>query len=336
MPSIFLIGATGYLGGSLLVKIRKQYPDWPVTALVRKEQHAAAIRATGVAVVQPSASQDQLVIIAEETYKADLTINMANCDDEQLCQAVLGAMKKKKEDGKPKGVFLHTSGTMLFNDASAAGRRVDGKYWNDNDESDMKNIDPAAMHGPVDTAILKAGEEGYVTNFTICPVNIVGPGSGPIRVPSQFVKLLVSFLLQYKQPTYPGEGSSRYNYVHIDDLLDLYMRVLDVIATGKQVDASSYTRFHIGDDSEVDTKTAASIYGAELARLGLLSSADLGSVPVEKVDPSMSVLAHDVRVRGDRGRTVLGWKPRRVDLHDTVAEDVKAALEVVRPTSQKA
>ena len=64
-----------------------------------------------------------------------------------------------------------------------------------------------------DFRILKAGEEGYVTNFTICPVNIVGAGSGPIAVPSQFIKLLVSFLLQYQRPTYPGEGSSRYNYV---------------------------------------------------------------------------------------------------------------------------
>lgn len=116
--------------GSLLVKIRKHYPDWPVIALVRKEQYAAAIRSTGTTVVQPSADKDQLAVIAEEAYKADLTINAANCDDEQLCQTILGAMRKKMEDGKPKGVFLHTSGTMLFNDASAGGKRVDGKYWN--------------------------------------------------------------------------------------------------------------------------------------------------------------------------------------------------------------
>ena len=68
--------------------------------------------------------------LAEETYKADLTINAADCDDEQLCQTILGAFKKKVADGKPKGVFLHTSGTMLFNDASAGGKRIDGKYWN--------------------------------------------------------------------------------------------------------------------------------------------------------------------------------------------------------------
>ena len=116
--------------GSLLVKIRKQYPNWPVTALVRKDAHVAPVRAAGVSVVQATAGQDQLALIAEQAYKADITINAADCDDVQLCKTFLGAMKKRVEDGKPKGVFLHTSGTMLFNDASADGKRVNGKYWN--------------------------------------------------------------------------------------------------------------------------------------------------------------------------------------------------------------
>ncbi|VDB85182.1 unnamed protein product [Peniophora sp. CBMAI 1063] len=334
MPSVFLIGATGYLGGSLLVQIRKHHPSWPITALVRNPQCAPSIASTGATVVLPTADKDQQAVIAEETYNADITINAADCDDETLCQTMLGAMRKRKQDGKGKGVLLHTSGTMLFNDVSAGGKRVDGKYWNDNDETDMRNISPGAMHGPVDTAILKAGEEGYVTNFTICPVNIVGPGTGPLKRPSQFIQLLVGFLLRYERPTYPGEGSSRYNYVHIDDLLDLYARVLDAIASGSQTDASPYTRFYIADDHEIDTKTVTEIYGAELARLGLLSSSEAESVAVEKLDPSVGVLAHDVRVRGERGRKVLGWTTRGVDLSDTVVGDVEVALEVVRPSSQ--
>ena len=62
------------------------------------------------------------------------------------------------------------------------------------------------------------------------------------------------------------------------------MRVLDVIATGAQDDASAYTRFYIGDDQEIDTKIVVGIYGSELARLGLLSSANVESVAVDKLD----------------------------------------------------
>lgn len=116
--------------GSLLVKIRGRFPDWSITALVRREQHVDAIRATGVNVAQLSAEKDQYTVIQEEAYKADMTINVADCDDVKLCESILGAMKKKVEDGKPKGVFLHTSGAMLFNDLSANGNAVDGKYWN--------------------------------------------------------------------------------------------------------------------------------------------------------------------------------------------------------------
>ena len=62
------------------------------------------------------------------------------------------------------------------------------------------------------------------------------------------------------------------------------MRVLDVAASGKQADASAYTRFYIGDSTEIETKKAAEIYGAELARLGALSGASVNSVPIDKLE----------------------------------------------------
>ena len=116
--------------GSLLTKIKERYPDWPITALVRRQQHVEAVHATGVEVVQPSTSRDQYQVISDEVYKAEMTINVADCDDVKLCETILGAMKRRLDDGRPKGVFLHTSGAMLFNDLSAHGDAIDGKYWN--------------------------------------------------------------------------------------------------------------------------------------------------------------------------------------------------------------
>ncbi|VDC03931.1 unnamed protein product [Peniophora sp. CBMAI 1063] len=328
MPSVFFIGATGYVGGSVLVKIRERFPDWPITALVRKEQHVDAVRATGVEVVQPLASKDQYQVIAEEVYKAELTINVADCDDVKLCESILGAMKKKVEDGKPKGVFLHTSGAMLFNDLSADGNAVDGSYWNDNSEEDMKNIDPDALHGPVDTRVLKAGEEGYVTNYTLCPAAVVGTGSGPVKVPSIFVKMLIQYFTAAKRPLIAAEGTSRYNYVHIDDLVDLYLRLLEVIVSGEQANDSSYARYYIGDSTEIPFKTVAEVYGTELTRLGLLPTAKVESIPRAQVDGRARVFGADMRIRGDRAHA-LGWNPRPVDMRETIVEDIKVALEAM-------
>ena len=71
--------------------------------------------------------------------------------------------------------------------------------------------------------------------------------------------------------------------VHIDDLLDLYLRVLDVILSGKQANDSSYTRFYIGSSTEIPFRTVAEVHGSELTRLGMLSSAEVESVPKDKV-----------------------------------------------------
>ena len=68
-------------------------------------------------------------------------------------------------------------------------------------------------HVPTLRRVLKAGEEGYVANYTICPAAVVGSGSGPVKLPSIFVKMLVQYFTQGDRPLVPGEGTSRYNYV---------------------------------------------------------------------------------------------------------------------------
>lgn len=43
MPTIFVLGATGYIGGAVLVGYKKAYPDYDFVALVRNEKNVAAV-----------------------------------------------------------------------------------------------------------------------------------------------------------------------------------------------------------------------------------------------------------------------------------------------------
>ncbi|KAI0310347.1 hypothetical protein OF83DRAFT_1178642 [Amylostereum chailletii] len=61
MPSTFYLGATGYIGGSVLVALLARYPDWEVTALVRTERFVQRVRALGVTVVQGSFTDEALL-----------------------------------------------------------------------------------------------------------------------------------------------------------------------------------------------------------------------------------------------------------------------------------
>lgn len=43
MPTIFILGATGYIGGSVLVGYKNVYPDHDFVALVRSESSIPAV-----------------------------------------------------------------------------------------------------------------------------------------------------------------------------------------------------------------------------------------------------------------------------------------------------
>lgn len=43
MPSIFVLGASGYIGGAVLAAFLKEIPDLKATALVRNEAHIAPL-----------------------------------------------------------------------------------------------------------------------------------------------------------------------------------------------------------------------------------------------------------------------------------------------------
>lgn len=86
-------------------------------------------------------------------------------------------------------------------------------------------------------------------------------------------------------------GKLTEHQVHIDDLLDLYLRVVEVIVSGRQADDSPYARFYIGSSTEITFRTVAEVYGSELTRLGLLPTAEVESVPSDKISSYVPLLA---------------------------------------------
>lgn len=119
MPSIFFLGATGYVGGSLFVALRKQRPDLHITAAVRSESAAAKITAAGATAVV--VSNDEHEIISQLAEKADLVLDLADSDNFPIVEDVLRGLKRKFEAGRGRGIFVHTSGAAIFLDGKLDG-----------------------------------------------------------------------------------------------------------------------------------------------------------------------------------------------------------------------
>ena len=80
--TIFLLGATGYLGSEFLILLAEAYPDHSVNALVRNVTNA---RKAELQKIHPNLTVtegylDDASVIEEAVLKADIVINMASSD----------------------------------------------------------------------------------------------------------------------------------------------------------------------------------------------------------------------------------------------------------------
>ncbi|KAH9970093.1 hypothetical protein BGW80DRAFT_1461534 [Lactifluus volemus] len=199
--TVFYLGATGYIGGAVLVDLLKSYPNLQVTELVRNPAHVEPVSELGVKVVQGSFTN---------SHKAELTT------------AILAGQKARVvEDGKPPAILYHTSGVAVFLDGTTEGKHdPNGKVWNDNDEADIRAITPQRVHGVVDDS---AGSGCWLYRILYhVPRGMRGPvhGTGPSSLSPLEVRCAAP-----SRVNYVGEGSNLLYTLRLDDLVDLYRRV---------------------------------------------------------------------------------------------------------------
>ena len=81
-PSIFFVGATGYLGSEVLILLARDFPGLQLNALVRNPtpEKASQLRGIypGINIVEGDLDSD--AIIQEQVQKVDVVINTASSD----------------------------------------------------------------------------------------------------------------------------------------------------------------------------------------------------------------------------------------------------------------
>lgn len=160
---VFVIGATGYIGGSVAVKLVEA--GYRVAGLVRSSAKAQALRALGVEPVA-GALADR-AILAAAAQRADVIVNAADSDDLYVVEAVLPAIA-----GTGK-TFLHTSGTSVVADR-AAGEPSDRVFL---EETPFEPLPERMLRVAIDRMVLAAAHSG-VRSIVLRPGLIYGRGRG--------------------------------------------------------------------------------------------------------------------------------------------------------------
>lgn len=291
---VFLTGASGYIGGSVAAALLSAGHD--VAGLVRSRQRADQVRALGIEPVLGTLGDSDL--LARMAREADAVINTADSDNRDVVEAVMPALM-----GSGK-LFLHTSGSSIVGDL-AAGEPTDKVY---EDDTPVRPLPGKAARVAVNESVLATAKDG-VRAVVICPTMIYGQGHGVHRESVQ-VPWFIQLAKKHGIPRHIGRGENIWSNVHIDDLTDLYLLILDRAPAGA---------FFYAENGENSMRRICEAISRMLGFGGRTAPMSVD----EAAEESSQVAANysygsNSRVRATRARRELGWSPFRPSLLDYI------------------
>lgn len=291
---IFVTGASGYIGGSVASALLAA--GHRVTGLVRSAPKAQQVQAFGIDPV--SGTLDDVALLARCAREADAVIHTADADHRASVEAMLAALA-----GSGKA-FIHTSGSSIVGD-QAWGEPTERIF---DDDTPFEPGPGRAARVAVNVRVLAAARDG-VRAAVISPSLIYGPGRGLHRESIQ-VPRLVALARKHGVARHVGRGENLWANVHIDDLVDLYLRVLADAPAG----ASYYAA-----NGECSMRALCEAISRALGRDGRTQPMPKEEAIAEFGEgPAAYTYGSNSRVRATRARRELGWAPR----HDALLETI--------------
>ncbi|KAG9093816.1 hypothetical protein FS749_013683 [Ceratobasidium sp. UAMH 11750] len=324
---IFFLGATGYVGGTLLVPLLAAYPSATVAALVRKPEVGEAVRALAPSrITVVNGSHSDLALIEAESAKADLVINVADSDDVALTKSVISGLGKREK----KGILLHTSGSAVIIDGNISGvlSAQSDRIWDDTNPEEIRAIPPGAPHRLVDLEVFKAHNDGIITGIIICPGLIYGVGTGPGNKKSIQLPKVTEIALRRRAVSHVGDGSNIWINIHVGDLIRLYLVVLNyaLLQHEKGAKTDAYDNFFFAASGESPIHHITELTAPILYKKGLVDSPRVQSVSQEEEKELAMYLGHTSRAVPKRAES-LGWSAKEEGLDKAIEKDIEVILQ---------
>lgn len=284
---IFIVGASGYIGGSVAAAMLKQGHE--ISGLARSDATAGRLQQRGIVTVR--GTLDDVPAISAAARAADVTIGAANADHRGAAQAIVDALA-----GTGK-TYLHTSGSSIVG-TPARGEFVAAVF-----DEDTPFTPPPARKARVEIDSMVRGGSG-MRGIVIAPSLIYGLGHGA-HADSVQVPWLIALAKKAGVPKHIGPGENRWANVHIDDLVPLYLKAIDVAPPGA---------FYFAENGENSMREVCEAIGRMLGQVGK-SGARTQSMTIEEAaaewgqGAAENTMGSNSRVRAKRARAELGWTP---------------------------
>ncbi|KAK7937340.1 NAD dependent epimerase/dehydratase family protein [Apiospora aurea] len=208
MPTIFIMGGTGHIGGAMLDLLAgSSHPvDVSVLVLARDQEKAANVTAK-YPQVHPVVGDFANLNLIETTYRGvDIVINAGlDITHDEMLKAVLRGLQSREGNGGSamKPYFIHTSSAYLDCDLREPGGTKSEKVWDDIEDSEqLVSMPGTAVHRVTDKLSVR---QPY-----------------PITMPALF-----QCLRAFHSAFVIGEGENAVGMIHVRDFARMNMVLVD-------------------------------------------------------------------------------------------------------------
>nr|POE93510.1 hypothetical protein CFP56_19522 [Quercus suber] len=233
-PALFSTGTTGYIGGTVLHTLATTHPEYSLTVLLRTIPPNFRALYPSVHVVQGDYSST--TTLTQLAQASDIVVHSGDSDHEPSIRALIAGLVSRSTQSSTTPAFLiHLSGTGIISDQSDPtyhGLRNPHTWSDIHDLPAITSLPDTELHRPVDKIVLAAAAQHSVVLRTaiVCPPDIYGAGRGPGRTRSVFFPAYVHDSRALAAAFQAGDGGNVRAWVHIDDLMALYVHLIEAAA----------------------------------------------------------------------------------------------------------
>jgi nucleoside-diphosphate-sugar epimerase len=288
---VFVTGATGYIGRAVLTALHRA--GHSSVGLAREKEKAAATPGPGREWVIGNLRDARTYAFEASACDAILHLGADMSSFATVDKISVETLLSAATKGEGKKIFVYTSGVWVF---GATGETAA-------DEDSPLNPAPLIAARAQHEQLSLAASSDHLTTAVVRP-GIVYGGRGGI-VSGFFAEAVSS-----GRPTVVGDGNNRWAGVHLGDLCDLYIRILEsAFSPALRKLAPKERVFHA---VAAPAETVSSIARAASRAAGREDTVHFWPLEGarEKLGAYADALALDQVVDSKRSEAVLGWRPR--------------------------
>ncbi|KAE9393617.1 NAD(P)-binding protein [Gymnopus androsaceus JB14] len=353
--SIFLLGATGYVGGQVLVSLSTDFPTFPIRTLARNLSPGKTdqLKSLHPKVETVEGSLTDVSLIEEEAAKADIVINVAVAGDidsvtgedlrttltksyeQNTYTAILRGLKQRSNSSQSSQtpIYIHMSGTAITGDNARGELITPERLWIDT-EFNLNNIkDSHKLLPGACEAVVEASKTGEIRTMIVLPGVIygIGPGVQKISLPHRFI---LNMAAQAGHSGTFGPGRNILGIIHLKDVANAVSAVLKGALSGSTIGEGEKGFYFVLSKYMVSISEFSGIIGDTLFRNGLISrpgSSPFSASVADSTGPvGYTVFGSSQFCRAERLSSEFGWTAEHTErspLQESLPEEIEFAVK---------